>query len=59
MTGDKLEELRQELDLSIRDLADRWGVGKSTLHREEDKDEVRQLYADAINHLNQIGTHDE
>jgi DNA-binding transcriptional regulator YiaG len=53
MTGGKLRELRQKLDLSIRELADRWGVGKSTLHREEDKDAVRQLYADAIRYLEQ------
>ena len=48
MTGEQFRDLRQGLDLSLRELADRWGVDKRTIHREERKLEVRGLYADAI-----------
>lgn len=59
MTGYQLQRLRKKMDLSLRELAERWGVGKSTLQREEEKKEVRGIYADAISHLNQIGPSDE
>lgn len=48
MTGERFRELRQELDLSLRELASRWGVDKRTIHREERKPTVRGLYRDAI-----------
>lgn len=51
MTGDTLRQIREDLGYSIRDLAYRWGVGKSTLQREEEKDEIRTLYADAARYL--------
>jgi|APHM01.1.fsa_nt_gi hypothetical protein len=47
MTGDEFKKLRQKLG-SLRDVAEAWGITKSTLQREEQKEEVRRLYAAAI-----------
>lgn len=60
MTGKKLKKARKDLDLTLRELADRWGVDKRTVHREEQKQKVRGLYRDAIkrvqNELNSKST---
>jgi transcriptional regulator with XRE-family HTH domain len=51
MTGNRFKEMRDKLGLSLRDLASRWGVDPRTINREEKKDTVRELYADAIRYL--------
>lgn len=48
MTGDRFRRLREELGFTLRELAERWGVHNRTINREEQKDEVRGLYRDAI-----------
>lgn len=48
MTGNELKEIREGLGLTLRELADRWEVDKRTVHREEQKPEVRGLYRDAL-----------
>jgi hypothetical protein len=48
MTGDEFQKLRKRTGHTLRSLQDRWGVDYRTVHAEEQKDEVRGLYADAL-----------
>ena len=52
MTGDELKTIRLNADLSLRELAERWDVSRMTILREERRDVVRGLYADAARYLN-------
>jgi len=48
MSGSEFRQIMQNCGHTVRSLADRWGVSKSTVARECDRDEVRGLYRDAI-----------
>jgi len=48
MTGTEFQSIIERTGHSVRSLADRWGVGRSTISRECQRDEVRGLYRDAI-----------
>jgi len=51
MTGTEFQSIIERTGHSIYTLKERWGVGKSTIHRECQRDEVRGLYEDAARTL--------
>jgi IS30 family transposase len=51
MTGDEFRSIIERTGHSAYTLEDRWGVGKSTIHRECQREEVRGLYEDAARTL--------
>jgi len=49
MTGTEFQEKREKAELSLRDLAERWDIHYTTIHRKEKgEEEVPGLWRDAI-----------